>query len=187
LVRGKEDVTLEIRIKLADIIRDIQIGLGDVPIMEKYSLRPVEYIDILEKVKAAQVMDEQHLEGRIIRAKGAMSEEEPRKTPRCYLVANVSVVDLLDSSVRGEVMDLTEQGCQLRGIECKVGETRRFRVKAEGYSGDAMDCRFAAQCRWGNWDPTEETYVAGYEIRSITDPDKNKLRAIIRLLSICDE
>jgi hypothetical protein len=43
---GKEDLTLAIRIRIADIVRDVQMGLGDVPIMEKYGIRPAEYIDI---------------------------------------------------------------------------------------------------------------------------------------------
>lgn len=175
------------RIRLADIVKDIEMGLGDVPIMEKYGLRPMEYIDILERVKAAQLVDERHFEGRIIREKGELTEEETRVAPRCYLVANVGVEDLLDNSIRGELVDLTENGCRLRGIQCNPGETRRFRVTGEGYPPDTMDCRFAAQCRWGDWDATEGVYVAGYEIRNISEMDKDKLRAIIRLLSICDE
>ncbi len=175
------------KIMLAEIVKDIQMGLGDVPIMEKYNIRPVQYIDILERLKGAQAVDERYLAGRIGREEQMKSDEEPRKAPRCYLVANVRIVDLLDSSVCGEVMDLTDKGCQLRGIECKVGETKRFRVQAEGYPGDRMDCRFAAQCRWGNWDQTEGTYVAGFEIKDITAQDRKNLRAIVRLLSICDE
>jgi hypothetical protein len=132
-------------------------------------------------------LDERHLEGRINRDESMVSDEDPRKAPRCYLVATVRVVDLLDSRVLGEVMDLTETGCKLKGIECKVGETKRFRVEAEGYPGDIMNCRFVAQCRWGNWDPTEGMYVAGFAIKEIGDQDKKNLSAIIRLLSMCDE
>jgi len=184
---GKEELTLDKRIRLADIVRDIEMGLGDVPIMEKYGLRPMEYVDILERVKSARLVDERHFEGRIIREEGELLEEETRMAPRCYLVASVGVEDLLDSSIRGELVDLTENGCRLRGIQCNPGETRRFRVTGEDYPPDTMDCRFAAQCRWGTWDPAEGGYVAGYEIQSISEPDKTKLRTIIRLLSICDE
>ncbi len=175
-----------IRIRLGDIIRDIESGLGDVPIMEKYGIRPAEYMDILQKLKGVRAVDERHFEGRIVHGGDADSDKDSRRLPRCYLVSDVRVVDLLDRGVHGEVLDLTEEGCRVRGIKCQVGETRRFRVEAEGYPGDALDCSFAAQCRWGNWDQSEGSYVAGFEITDLSRRDRNNLQSVIRLLTICD-
>lgn len=184
---GKEDLKLVIRIRLGDIVRDIQSGLGDVPIMEKYGIRPADYIDILQRLKGVRAVDERYLEGRIGHGEEAAdADRESRRLPRCYLVAEVRVVDLLDRNVRGEVLDLTEQGCKVRGIECQVGEKRRFRVEAEGYPGDALDCSFAALCRWGKWEQDEGSYVAGFEITDLSAKDRKNLQGVIRLLTIAD-
>jgi hypothetical protein len=38
------------QIDVALVIKDINMGLGDVPIMEKYGLTPSEYVRVLEKL-----------------------------------------------------------------------------------------------------------------------------------------
>jgi len=133
------------RIKLGDIVKDIKSGLGDVPVMEKYDLRPADYLKILEKLRKAQTVPESDLDSRINewKTKGG-KKDDLRETPRCYLVVTVRVSDARDHNVQGQLLDLSEKGCRLAGVPCTVGQTRKLRLEVEVSEGQFLGCKFTA-------------------------------------------
>ncbi|MDQ7783369.1 MAG: PilZ domain-containing protein [Desulfomonilaceae bacterium] len=174
------------KIRLADIIRDMRAGLGDVPIMEKYGIYPHDYEEILQSLKETRAVDERYFQGRMTPQGFRSSQGDSRKVSRCHLVADVRVTDLEAENVSGRLIDITEKGCRLRGIECSVGETRSFRIEADDFEGVVSDCSFTAVCRWGKREQSGGAYVAGFEITHVGMRDRNKLQGIIRLLAICE-
>lgn len=174
------------RINVADIMRDILRGLGDVPIMEKYDIAPREYMSILERLNKSQQLRGDNLEARMIKLKTGLEKEDTRERKRCYLVLTVRVADSTDPARKGVVVDLSESGCQVAGIQCHVGEIKKFRIQIEGLDGQFVQSRFTAECRWEKRNPADGSTLAGFEMKSISQTDREHLHNIIELISLCD-
>ena len=174
------------RINVADIMRDIRRGLGDVPIMEKYDIAPSEYMNILERLNKSQQLRGSNLEARMIKLRTGLEKEDTREAPRCYLVVMVRVADSTNPARKGVVLDLSENGCQVAGIQCHVGEIKKFRIQIEGVEGQSVQCRFTAECRWEKKNPADGSALAGFEIKNISQIDREHLHNIIELIALCD-
>lgn len=175
------------RIKLGDIVKDIKLGLGDVPVMEKYDLRPADYLKILEKLRKAQTVPEAELDDRISEWKSREGKKDDlREGPRCYLIVTVKVSDAKDHNIQGQLLDLSEKGCRLAGVPCAVGQTRKLRLEVEVSEGQFLGCKFTAQCRWEKKDDTDGSCLTGFEITHILPSDAENLQQISKLLAICD-
>lgn len=180
--------------KLAAIIKDLKRGLGDVPIMEKYGIRPGEYQEILEILSQNGTLNAEDVANRItqpetpprdiIEVEVEPENEDPRQDRRCYLITHVRVVDAAHRGVQGQLLDLSKFGCQVAGIPCSVGESRELQVEAEVSEGECIRSRFTAECRWEKQEHGSST--AGFEITRIGTEDSETLELISQLMAICD-
>jgi hypothetical protein len=175
------------RVNVADIMRDIELGLGDVPIMEKYHITPGEYMNVLERLKNVGQFQKSDLATRLITLRTGGIKEDARETPRCYLVIGVLVSDSKNPNHQGKVVDLTENGCQVVGLACGAGEARRFRIRVEGFRGEVFQTEFLAECRWARRRQDDATPMAGFEIKEISRKDRQRLHDIIALIALCDQ
>jgi len=171
-----------VKLNAKSILRDIQAGLGDVPIMEKYQITPSEYMSVLEQFK--------HLE--IARKRRALvaqsvSHDLPhmRALPRCYIFREVCVFDSKAPGKEGKVNDMTENGLQLAGIESQIGEVRSLTVVSD-HARTRTKVRFDAICRWVQNENDFGESVAGFEISRIADGELLRLRRLIQELTLCD-
>jgi hypothetical protein len=180
--------------KLAAIIKDLKRGLGDVPIMEKYGIRPGEYQEILEILSQNGTLNAEDLACRItqpetppedlIEVELEPENEDPRQDRRCYLITHVRVIDAEHRGVQGQLLDLSKFGCQVAGIPCLVGESRELQVEAEVSDGECIRSRFTAECRWEKQE--HGSSIAGFEITRISTEDNETLELISQLMAICD-
>ncbi len=167
------------------IIGEIRGGLGDVPIMEKYGLSPEEYIEILENLKGQRIRQppgelEQPSEAEVRR-----KPAQRRAVPRCYMVFNRSISDVDNPGVKGIVVDISERGVQITGIETRVGEVRTFVIGNDRFSPDS-ELGFEAVCRWFNPGDASGECMAGFEIARISAAARNRLRKLLQELTFCE-
>jgi len=81
------------------------------------------------------------------------------------------------------VLNITEGGIGLAGIQASVGEAKNFVIPADEFF-DVGRARFEARCRWaGNEIRTGEP-VSGFEVTSISSGDLAELRKLIQLIQI---
>lgn len=105
-----------VKLYAKSILRDIQQGLGDVPIMEKYQITPSEYMSVLEQFKHIGIARKR----RALVAQ-SVSHDLPhmRALPRCYIFREVCVFDAKAPGKEGKVNDMTENGVQLaNSLKC---------------------------------------------------------------------
>jgi hypothetical protein len=164
------------------ILRDIQAGLGDVPIMEKYQIAPSEYMRVLEKFKHVEIARKR----RALVAQ-SVSHDLPhmRALPRCYIFREVCVYDAKAPGKEGKVNDMTESGLQLAGIESEIGDVRTLTVVSD-HAGTRSKVSFEAVCRWVQNENDFGESVAGFEITRIADDGLLRLRRLIQELTLCD-
>jgi hypothetical protein len=179
---------INVKLYAKKILPDIEDGLGDVPIMEKHGISPIEYLSILDELKGIEKARERR--ERQARRAALQSAEQMRAVPRCYIFQNVSVYDADNRQVRGSVNDMTANGLQVAGIACKVGEHMNMVIVSEQPSEDDVpvtsSVTFEAECRWIKTEDAYGDYVAGFEIMKISADDRRELQRLIQELTFCD-
>lgn len=175
------------RVDIQEIVKDLNSGMGDVPIMEKYGITPSELIPILEKLNEIKPSKESVLNRRLETLKTGIAGQSLRDSSRCYLILSVTIFDLTDDSQHGRLLDLSEKGFQVTGINSEVGESRQFRIQVEWFEGKAITAQFIAECRWEEKETADGSPLAGFQITSMPLEDRRQLQDIIRLVALCDE
>lgn len=143
-------------------------------------------MNILERLNKSQQLRGSNLEARMIKLKTGLEKEDTREGKRCYLALTVRVADSTDLAGKGVVLDPLGNGCQVAGIQRHVAEIKKFRIQIEGLEGQFVQCRFTAECRWEKRNPADGSTLAGFEIKSISQTDREHLHNIIDLISLCD-
>ncbi len=118
-------------------------------------------------------------EGHEERDIGSSEAEQLRRDPRNYLMVRLPVTELGSKARTGHLRDITERGLQLTGFSCEVGELIRLRIETSEFS-DVEPFSFIAECRWTK----KEGRVAGFLIKEISPQDLDRLRELIRFLSL---
>jgi hypothetical protein len=179
--RGKVGMTERRSINTGEILKDIQSGMGDIPIMEKYQISPTELLTILKKLQEAKALKHAEVEVRQKFLQAQVSQK--RVLPRGYTLFSVQVHDATNLAVKGIVNDITEKGLQVAGITTRVGETRTFLIRSDVFTIQPPIVLEAA-CRWIKRRDAFGEYVAGWEITKISRSDLGGLRELVERLTI---
>jgi hypothetical protein len=167
------------------IIADIQSGLGDIPIMEKYQLSPSEYLQVLDKLLAVRAITETATQER---KRALLAQPKPetvakRKLTRNYALFTITIQDADDLSVAGSLNDITEKGLQISGLRAQIGDEKNLLVRSDVFSV-VPPLLLRAVCRWIKPGNRAEDPVAGFEITAISRHDIQGLRKLITELTI---
>lgn len=159
------------------VMKDLEEGLGDIPIMEKHGISPHELMLIIKKFNQAHVRN-----SRVARP----SDEKPgqrRLWPRHYPFISIPVHIANEPDSRGWVRDMNEHGLQVSGVTTKCGDTKTFLIRPEVMqSKDALV--FDAECRWSGEDESSGSPVSGFEITGISRGELTRLKKLIELLTL---
>lgn len=167
------------------IIADIQSGLGDIPIMEKYQLSPAEYLKVLDKLVAVRAIAEATTQER---KRALLLQPKPqsvskRRLARNYALFTIAIQDADDLSLTGILNDITERGLQISGIRAEIGTVKSFLIRSDVFTV-IPPLLLKAVCRWIKPGTRAEDYVAGFEITGISRHDMEGLRKLIGELTI---
>ncbi|MBI5569425.1 MAG: hypothetical protein HY914_05710 [Desulfomonile tiedjei] len=168
-------------INTGEILKDIQSGMGDIPIMEKYQISPTELMTILKKLQEAKALKHAEVEERQKFLQAHVSQK--RVLPRGYTLFSVHVHDATNLSIKGIVNDINEKGLQVAGITTRVGEVRTFLIRSDVFTIQPPIV-LEATCRWIKRRDAFGEYVAGWEIIKISKSDMGGLRDLVQRLTI---
>ena len=175
------------KILVHDVIKDINSGLGDVPIMEKYNISASQYMEILEKLNKIGQKKTKTIEARLTTLKTMVMSDDFRGLPRCYLAFSVLLCDPADNTCQGTIVDISEEGFQVTGMKSQVGESRRFGIQINWLENEVIESQFVAECRWEHDQQNDGSPLAGFQITNISPDNRRKLKNIIELVALCDE
>jgi len=170
------------KIKAKEIIADIKSGMMDQELMEKYSVSQNALKSIFQKLIDSGSLQPSELEQRIPPERLETYGEKPRNLHRNYVFVKLPIYELENLLHEGEVVDITEGGLQVIGIESKVGEKKGFLIQAD-YFADVFPFSFEAECKWATREK-DGRCRAGFKILSISEKGLEELRKLIRMLSL---
>ncbi len=163
------------------ILKDIQAGMSDAELMERYGI----------SYSTLQVVAKELLRRRPAEPKNQPNAESAnavlqdsviwhiRRGPRHYTPFWISVYDEARREI-GNIGDLSETGLSVEGTEAKVNEIRTFLVLADEFEGiDSFE--FEAVCRWVKNEDHGGHSDAGFEITRISEKDLAELRKVIAM------
>ncbi|MGO9567921.1 MAG: hypothetical protein ACLP5H_10305 [Desulfomonilaceae bacterium] len=172
-------------ISAKDFVQDTRSGMTDAALIQKYSLSPNRLQRIFKKLLDARAMTVQELDGRC----ASFDENVPRNADQGRLLCRyvldfvLPIYEETRPEILGMVLNITEGGIGLAGIQARVGESKNFVIPADEFF-DVGRARFQARCRWAGSEISTGEHVSGFEVTSISAGDLTELRKLIQLIQI---
>ena len=173
------------KIKAKKIVADIRARVSDFELMSKYGLS----LKQLEKV-LRRLLEAGEIRGAEIKERGQFFDDpanrlQTRWFPRIYLRVPLEIEDLNNSSNKGLLIDLSEDGFRTRGIAAVVGEEKVFLVSLKEVRKRTV--RLRATCVWAKQDVDAKVLQeAGFKIVHISESDLLEIRRVAGLLGLRD-
>ncbi|AFM22934.1 PilZ domain-containing protein [Desulfomonile tiedjei] len=178
---GKTIVVCDTRKIRAEQIRDdIRAGVSERDLMSKYMCSSKHLRKIFEKLVTIGSLTAEEIDPN---GNSKLHPPEVSKTPRLprnYLPYPFTVYVVGDPEARGMILDITEYGFRVQGIQAREGEFKIF-------SFIPMDGSYArpffleAECRWIK-KPHDSGLVAGFQIEKLSDHSRRELGKFIQEL-----
>ncbi len=170
-------------IKAKDLVNGIRGGLTDAQLMEQYGLSSQGLQRAFRKLVDARCLSQEELESRSSSGDDTIDVENLRRAPRNYPAFPIPIGVADNLALDLCLIDITEHGIQVTGVEAVVGETKEFVIRADELH-DIFPFAFKAQCRWVNPGESREDTKAGFEIMEITPKGRKHLKNVINKLTL---
>jgi hypothetical protein len=187
--KALERITRERRNRAESIAADIRRGCSEEDLMRTFQISPKRLPQIIEALVAEGFLnglDLQNLRGE--------DEEviflEKRRSPRYKTRTAVVVIDAENPFQKCLLIDASEQGLAVKGMDVRREERRRLAVLGDEI-GSVEPFELKAQCRWIHRNADDGRPVAGFELVGISDENAILLRKLLDHLESeiveCDE
>jgi hypothetical protein len=159
--------------------------MTDAALIDKYNLSPNRLQRIFKRLLDAKAMTAEELDGRCASLDDTVqySAKAGRLLYRHVLDFVLPIYEETKPEMLGMVVNITEGGIGLAGIQARFGETKNFVIPADEFF-DVGRARFQARCRWAGNEIRTGEHVSGFEVTSISAGDLAELRKLIQLIQI---
>jgi hypothetical protein len=176
----KYTVTRARTIKASELLQDLRHGLTEKQLVAKYRISTSKLKKVMARLRQVRGLPF----GEDSRLGGEISDDDIRdyvpRMPRNYLPYPFPVRVVGDPTARGLIMNITENGTMVSGIDVHVGQTKTFAVVLSR-SPVLNPFGFEAECVWTHQDKSEGL-CAGYSITRITDFNRSRLQKFIQFV-----
>lgn len=165
-------------IRAKDMVNDIRAGMSDHQLMGKYKLSVKGLESIFKKLEESGTVKRSELYGRFPSFDDTVNLGSIRKLSRNYFALALVIHDADNPLNKGEIFDVSEKGVGVKGMEAEPDQTHTLVI--DGSEVDDLGAlTFEAVCRWTQRDE-HGACLAGFEIAAISESDSEKLRRLIR-------
>lgn len=171
------------QISVRSFVKDVQSGMPDAQLSNKYKLTSKGLQKAFTKLVDAEILRPSDVQGRLPTHESPIAVEGVRVLARNYLAFPLPVYDAESLLVQGDIVDITEKGLQVAGIEVEPQETKSFLIRPDEFH-DIYPFVFEARCQWARRKDPDGQHVAGFEIVDISELGLEELRRLIEMLTI---
>jgi hypothetical protein len=171
-------------IKADDIIRDLRSGMTVSQLIDKnnISLRNLRFV--FQRLLNAGMITKEELNAQPALYRDIADLQGVRNRLRTTTTFPARIYDCGSPFATGFILDISEQGVCVKGIETVVGEVKDFIVRTDAFE-QGQKLVFEGKCRWLNKEKLSvKEWMAGFEITEISSLDLAELR---KLVSCIDE
>jgi hypothetical protein len=173
------------KIKAKKFADDIRARMSDFELMAKYELSLEQVEKILKQLVKAGTIRDAEIKERSLFFDDPANRLRTRRFPRIYLRVPLEIEDMNDSSNKGLLTDLSDDGFRTRSIAAVVGEEKSFLVSLKEVRKKTV--RLRATCVWAKQDvDTKVLREAGFKMVGISESDLAEIRRVAGLLGLRD-
>lgn len=169
-------------ISAIDMVRDIQNGMDETELQEKYGLSLQGLANSIRLLVEGNHLTRSDLAKRDLLFQEVMDPGFARESRRYYLDFDLPVFDMGPPMLRGRVSDLTEKGLGTIGIPSRPDEIKQFMINHEKFVL-LKPFAFRARCRWSRQNAAAGDFIAGFEISEILPEDLAELRKLCKMVT----
>ncbi len=164
-----------------DLLDDIRGGMGKSGLMEKHGLSQPALQGLVTLLLDADQIKRQDLYGELASLAGDTVHPEAFRTQvRYYLDFETLIYDARHPEIHGKLINITEEGIGVQGLEAAIDEVKRFVVLGDPF-GEAAPFELEAKCRWTRLDEDTGVLAAGFQITEMSEQDREELQNLIKL------
>jgi hypothetical protein len=181
-------MSLRQQISTRKFVRDARSGMNDSELIEKYKLSPNRLQRIFRRLVDGQVLTTDELAGRFAVFDNTVQQgiQSARLLLRHGVDFALHIYEEENPDIFGNVLDITEGGVGLRGIEATIGVSKNFAIPADEFLGVAR-VEFRARCRWVNKEKPTGKWIGGFEITSISAEGLVEIRKLVQLIELANQ
>jgi uncharacterized protein YodC (DUF2158 family) len=185
---GTDDMSPKQQISGKEFIQDIRSGMAYSELLEKYKLSPNRIQRIFRGLIDGQMVTLDELGGRCALFDYTVQHgiESVRLLFRHVVNFVLPICEKEKPKTLGIVLDITEGGVGLKGIEAITGESKNFAIPANKLF-DVAQVEFRAQCRWVNREESSGKCISGFEITNISPGAAVELRKLVQLIELSNQ
>ena len=185
---GPDAMSPNHQINAREFIEDIRSGMACSELAEKYKLSPNSIQRIFRGMIDGEIMTIDELAGRY-----ALSDDSAQHGIDSVRILFRHVVNFVlpiyekeKPELLGNVLDITEGGVGLKGIEAMIGESKNFVIPANKFF-DVARLEFRARCRWVNREESTGKCISGFEITSSSPGALVELPKLVQLIELANQ
>jgi hypothetical protein len=186
--KGPDAMSLKQQIRGSKFIQDVRSGMTYSELLEKYKLSPNKIQRIFRGLIDGHMMTLDELGGRYALFDDTMQHgiQSVRLLFRHVVNFRLPICEKEKPKTLGIVLDITEGGVGLKGIEATTGESKNFAIPANKFF-DVAQVEFQAQCRWVNRVESTGKCIGGFEITNISPGASVELRKLVQLIELANQ
>lgn len=169
-------------IKAADILADLRSGMTIPQLIDKYNISLNALRFVFQRLLNAGMVTREELNAEVGLYRDTADLKGVRNWLRTTTTFPARIYDSGSPFATGYILDISEKGVCVKGIETVVGEVKDFIVRSDAFE-QGQKFVFEGKCRWVNREKlSAEEWVAGFEITDISISDLAELQKLIRYI-----
>ena len=185
---GPDDMSPKQQISAREFIEDTRSGMTCSELAEKYKLSPNSIQRIFRGMIDGEIMTIDELAGRYALFDDTVQHgiDSVRLLFRHVVNFVLPIYEKEKPKTLGIVLDITEGGVGLKGIEAITGESKNFVIPANKFF-DVARVEFRARCRWVNREESTGKCIGGFEITNISPGALVELLKLVQLIELANQ
>ena len=151
--------------------------------MNKYELTSQGIQRAFRKLIAAKAISYDEICGGSSKYEDTCEVIDDREGSRNSAIFEIPVIDVRDRNNFGWIIDISEQGLQVCGINTHYGNVMKLLVFPEGLE-DLTPFTIEAECQWTTEQNEDTAISAGFQITNISNEGTEHLQRLIDFMTI---
>jgi hypothetical protein len=185
---GPGDMSPKQQFSAREFIEDTRSGMTCSDLAEKYKLSPNSIQRVFRVMIDGEIMTIDGLAGRYALFDDTVQHgmDSVRLLFRQVVNFKLPIYEKEKPKTLGVVLDITEGGVGLKGIEAITGESKNFVIPADKFF-DVVRVEFQARCVWVNREESTGKCIAGFEITDISPGALVELKKWVQLIELSNQ
>lgn len=158
------------QIRVSEIVNDVRGGVSDSEMMDKYGLSSTGLARVFKKLLDTRAVSSFEFAQWSVLFCESPEVKNIRLFPRDNLKFLLPIYEAGHSEMRGEILNISDGGLAVRGLQAQVNDTRSFLIPIKG-----APVFFKAKCRWVRQEPVHGATVTGFDVFKVVKGNWDQL------------